>query len=129
LSATPIDIVTSFVAAWNRKDRRAVREAMRDDVVCHGIPLPPAIGIDETMTMLDTFFAAKEIDWSIVHIAASDRTVLTERIDRFRYPGTDWVQVRAMGIFEIDPEGRISAWRDYFDLGELEQALPKTNQG
>lgn len=126
MSGTPIDIVIDFVDAWNRKDRDAVMKAMRDDVVCQGIPLPPATGMVETMELLDTFFAAEEIDWSIVHIAANGNSVLTERVDRFRYPGADWVEVRAMGIFELDTDGRIAAWRDYFDLAELLNALPKS---
>jgi limonene-1,2-epoxide hydrolase len=53
--------------------------------------------------------------WEIVQIAAAGNVVLTERIDRFI--GADKkVELPVMGAFEIR-DGKIAAWRDYFDLG------------
>lgn len=117
-------VVVNFIAAWNRRDRTAVMCAMYEDVICQGMPLPAAVGRAEAMALLDIFFTAEEIEWSICAIAACGSMVLTERVDRFRFAGRDWAEVRAMGVFEIDADGRIAGWRDYFDLGELERALP-----
>ena len=62
--------------------------------------------------------------WQLHAIASHDRTVHTERTDRFRFPGMDWTQVRAAGVFEVAEDGRIRAWRDYFDMVELVASMP-----
>jgi limonene-1,2-epoxide hydrolase len=122
--ADSIGVVEDLVAAFNRRDRAAVYAALHDDIVCVGIPLPPAHGKAAATALLDPFFAAEEIGWQIIAVAGSGPTVLTERIDRFRFTGQDWTAVRAAGVFEIAEDGRIIAWRDYFDMAELLAALP-----
>ena len=42
---------------------------------------------------------------------------MNERTDRAKIDGV-WREVRVMGVFEFR-DGRISAWRDYFDAAEL----------
>ena len=120
----PIVTIETFIAAWNRRDRDAIVTALHEDVICAGIPLPPACGREATMALLDPFLQAQDIDWQILGIAAAGNTIMTERLDRFRFSGMDWTEVRAAGIFELDANGRIIAWRDYFDLAELVAALP-----
>ncbi|MBL8649511.1 MAG: nuclear transport factor 2 family protein [Sphingopyxis sp.] len=120
----PVAVVEALVAAFNRRDSAAIADLLAEDIVCAGIPLDPAHGRAATMDMLAPFLAAEAVDWRILAIAANDRIVFTERDDRFRFVGQDWTSVRAAGVFEIDGDGRIVAWRDYFDLAELERALP-----
>lgn len=124
----PTASIQSFIEAWNRRDRPAIAAALHDDIVCVGIPLPPAHGRDATMALLDPFLAAEEIDWRVLNIAAAGKIVLTERLDRFRFAGADWTEVRAAGIFELDADGLILAWRDYFDMAELVAALPPQSE-
>ncbi|MBB5685909.1 limonene-1,2-epoxide hydrolase family protein [Sphingobium boeckii] len=121
----PIAIIQAFIQAWNQRDRTAIRAALHEDVVCAGIPLPPAYGREAAMALLDPFLLAAEIDWQISAIAGSGNIVMTERRDRFRFPGMGWTEVRAAGIFELDDDGRIIAWRDYFDMAELIAAMPR----
>lgn len=120
----PVAVVEALVAAFNRRDTRAIAELLAADIVCAGIPLEPAHGRAATMDMLAPFLTAEAIDWRILAIAANGNFVFTERDDRFRFAGQDWTAVRAAGVFEIDADGRIAAWRDYFDLAELERAMP-----
>lgn len=122
--ARAVAVVEALVAAFNRRDRAAVEDLLADEVVCAGMPLDPAVGKAAAMDLLAPFLAAEEIDWQIHAIAANGNKVLTERNDRFRFAGRDWTAVRAAGVFEIDGDGRIAAWRDYFDLAELERAMP-----
>lgn len=117
-------VVSSLVEAFNRRDRAGVAALLDENVVCHGIPLPPAHGLSQTMALLDPFLAAEAIDWRVTAMAARGSTVLTERVDRFRFAGQDWTQVRAAGVFEIGQDGRIIHWRDYFDMAELVAAMP-----
>jgi limonene-1,2-epoxide hydrolase len=46
--------------------------------------------------------------------------VLTERTDKFLVGGT-WRAIRVMGTFEVNTEGKIARWRDYFDLAEFQR--------
>lgn len=124
MTADPVAVVEALFAAFNRRDAAAIAELLAEDIICAGIPLEPAHGRAATMAMLAPFLAAEAIDWRILAIAANGTTVFTERDDRFRFAGKDWTAVRAAGVFEIDTNGRIAAWRDYFDLAELERAMP-----
>lgn len=57
----------------------------------------------------------------LVRIAEVDGAVWSERVDHVRLPdGTVAASVRVVGVMEINSEGRVSAWREYFDgrLGE-----------
>lgn len=121
----PIATVRAFIAAWNRKDRAALAEALHPDAVCEGVSLPPpAHGRAASLALFDPFLAADELDWTIINIAAAGRSVFTERVDRFHYKDMDWTTVRACGYFELDEAGLITIWRDYFDKAECIDAMP-----
>jgi limonene-1,2-epoxide hydrolase len=49
--------------------------------------------------------------------------VFTERIDTVHMTGKD-LTVHAVGVFEVDSDGKITSWRDYFDMKEIEAQLP-----
>lgn len=120
----PQIVVEALIDAFNRRDPAAVAALLQDDVVCIGIPLPPGRGKAATLDLLAPFLAAEVIDWQLHASAVNGRTVFTERTDRFRFEGAGWTQVRAAGVFEIGEDGRIAAWRDYFDMAELLAAMP-----
>lgn len=124
MSTDPAGVAKALIAAFNRRDGAGVAALLHDAVVCHGIPLEPAHGRAAAMAMLAPFLAAEAIDWEILALAVAGRKVLTERIDRFRFAGQDWTAVRAAGILEISDDGRVIAWRDYFDMQELMAAMP-----
>ena len=79
------------------------------------MPIQPIQGKDAIKGIIEQFLAPFERgDWEIIQIAASGDVVLTERIDRFI--GTDkTIELPVMGTFEMS-DGKISAWRDYFDM-------------
>jgi limonene-1,2-epoxide hydrolase len=109
------DVVTRFCDAWSRRDVDELLSFFTPDAVYHNVPIDPAVGHDAIRNMLDLFVpASSEIVFEIVHIAASDNVVLTERVDRFQM-GERRVELPVMGVFEIR-EGKIAAWRDYFDM-------------
>jgi limonene-1,2-epoxide hydrolase len=63
------------------------------------------------------------LPWEIRHIVADGDTVLTERVDHFMV-GESRISVPCMGIFELR-DGKIAAWRDYWDLRQFERQLPE----
>ena len=49
--------------------------------------------------------------------------VLNERTDTFRI-GEHSITLRVMGVFELT-DGKITAWRDYFDMNQYLSQLPQ----
>jgi limonene-1,2-epoxide hydrolase len=121
----PIDVVRSFIAAWNANDLARVLDHLHDDIHYHNIPLEPLRGLPAVRQYLEGIGPFDWIDWKLLAIAASGNQVLTERSDDFSLRGTE-VRLPLMGIFEVT-DGKISAWRDYFDLAMYRRQLaPKS---
>jgi len=117
-------IVTDFVKAWNALDTERVMSFFTPDCVYHNMPMDPVQGTEAIRGLIQSFAGmAREIDWIVHQIAETPSgIVLTERTDRFLI-GEKWVALPVMGAFELR-DGKISAWRDYFDLNQFNQQLP-----
>lgn len=114
--STPAEVVRSFCEAWSSRDIDEILGYFADDAVYHNMPLEPAVGKDAIRALLGFFVpGSSEISFEIVHLVADGNVVLTERVDRFRMGDRD-VVLPVMGVFEI-ADGKIAAWRDYFDMG------------
>ena len=115
-------IVRDLCEAVRKHDAEALRPFFTDDVVYHNIPMDPAVGIDAAIAVVDGFFAMSEsLVIETLHLAVRDNVVLTERIDTFTV-GKIVAPLPVMGTFEIR-DGKISAWRDYFDMGQITKML------
>lgn len=109
-------IVRDFCAAVPRRDIEKLCGFFTDDAVYHNIPIDPVTGRDAIESILQQFIGpAAEAEFEIVALAVSGNKVLTERIDRFVIAGKK-IELPVMGTFEVTPDGKISAWRDYFDM-------------
>lgn len=119
-----LSVVRSFIEAWGRNDLQEILSFFADDCVYHNMPIEPARGIDATRAMIQGFSSmASRVDWRLHQVAESESgVVLTERTDRFEIGGR-WVELPVMGSFELR-EGKIVAWRDYFDLAQFQRQLP-----
>jgi len=119
-------IVNDFIEAWNTKDLDRVMSFFADDCVYHNIPVDPVKGLEAIRGVVQGFAgAAKEIEWTVHQIAESESgVVLTERTDKFLF-GEKWVSLPVMGAFEIT-NGKISAWRDYFDMPQFQKQMAET---
>jgi limonene-1,2-epoxide hydrolase len=111
-------VVRDMCDTFAKHDAEALRPFFTDDVVYHNIPMDPAVGLDATIAFIDGFFAmCQGLVIETTHLAVRDNVVLTERIDTFTV-GEIVAALPVMGTFEIR-DGKISAWRDYFDLGQI----------
>jgi limonene-1,2-epoxide hydrolase len=116
--ADPELVVRAFCDAFDGRDAERLRPFFADDVVYHNIPLEPAVGIDATVAFIEGFFGMCDtMTIETVHLAVRGDVVLTERIDTFTI-GDKVAPLPVMGTFEVR-DGRISAWRDYFDMGQV----------
>ena len=111
-------VVRTFCDAFDGRNAEALRPFFTDDVVYHNIPVEPAVGVDATIAFIEGFFGMCEsMTIETVHLAVRGNVVLTERIDTFTIGGVT-APLPVMGTFEVR-DGRISAWRDYFDMGQV----------
>ena len=113
--SSEIQVVEQFIAAFNDKDVDTVMSFFTSDAVYHNMPGPPAQGTEAIRNLIESFVnGASAIDWETLAIAQTGNKVLTERIDRFVF-GDKKVDLPVMGTVAIH-DGKISAWRDYFDM-------------
>lgn len=119
----PEDVVDAMIAACNARDIEGALACFDEDVFYHNVPLEPVTGHAGVRAVLEPFLgAAQEVDW-VVHKSVSNGVdcVMNERTDRFLMP-KGWAEMPVMGVFEVK-DGKISAWRDYFDLAAAKPLL------
>lgn len=125
LAMSNSDIITAFCAVWAAKDVDKIMDFFTDDAVYHNIPVDPAsVGKDQIRAVIESFTTAPESIEFAVHNQAetADGVVMNERTDSFKI-GDTTINLRVMGTFELS-DGKISAWRDYFDLQQYMSQLP-----
>lgn len=113
----PETVVREFCAAWSRLDLDELVGYFTADAVYHNIPVAPVEGVDAIRATIEMFTAGVDrIEFRVRNLAAAGAVVLTERVDVFVQPDRT-IELPVMGTFEIR-DGRIAAWRDYFDLNQ-----------
>ena len=115
-------LVREFCAAWSKLDPDVLADYFTEDAVYHNIPLQPLSGRDAIREFIAGFLAgAGSAEFRIGHLLAAGDVVMNERVDAFRMGGRE-IAIPVVGIFEIR-DGKIAAWRDYFDMGQVTAAL------
>jgi limonene-1,2-epoxide hydrolase len=116
---SPLDLVRRFCAAWSDGlGAEDLAEFFTDDAVYHNIPIAPVTGKKDIASTISSFTAGVEgIEFRVLNIAAEGSVVLTERVDVFKLPDKS-IELPVMGTFEVT-EGKIAAWRDYFDMNQF----------
>jgi limonene-1,2-epoxide hydrolase len=112
-------IVREFCAAWSRLDADELTNYFTDDAVYHNMPMDPLNGREAIRGFLAGFLAGVTFaEFEIKHMVSSGDVVMTERTDHFTMNDKKG-GFPVMGIFELTPDGKIAAWRDYFDLAQV----------
>lgn len=97
----------------------AIASLTTEDLVWSNTGLPDAAGREAVLAFVEGMHSgmgASGLKVDILNIAASGNVVLTERVDRFlNADGVEFLSVDVMGTFEVR-DGKVFAWRDYFDL-------------
>lgn len=111
--------VTAFCNALTRGQLDEAMSLIAADCVYHNIPLEPVTGAAAIRATLQGFvqmLGAIEID-TLKQVAVGD-VVMNERIDSFTPPGKTRYGLPVAGVFEVK-NGKITAWRDYFDVRQF----------
>jgi limonene-1,2-epoxide hydrolase len=119
----PISIVSEFCASWATPDLDVLMAYFAPDAVYHNIPVEPVEGVDAIRATIAGFMTGVErCEFTMKHIAAAGDIVLTERVDSFIFP-KGRIDLPVSGTFEVR-DGKIVAWRDYFDLNQFMSQMP-----
>jgi limonene-1,2-epoxide hydrolase len=123
-------VVTEFMDAWGDGTRRdpdveKILSMLSDDIVWQlWVPGGPtlrgreAIRADiERQVGFATFMRCGPI-----HVASNGHIVFTERTDEFRSRDLV-VEHHLVAVFEVDDDGKIAAWREYFDPEDVNRQL------
>ena len=107
-------VVTDFLAAWERGNIDEIMSFFATDAVYHNIPVPAVHGAP---AIREAFLGFAKLMDSIVienlNVVAAGDVVFTERIDKFRSRSVS-LDLPVAGVFEVR-NGKIVAHRDYFD--------------
>ena len=111
-------VVDDFIASWKGGDMDRIMSHLSSDCAYHNIPWEPVQGTEAIRKTLEGFMkGVSQIEFVVHKTAEAGDTVMNERTDRFQIKG-QWLDLPVMGVFELR-DGRITAWRDYFDLSHL----------
>ena len=115
-------LIRNFCDEWDtaKPDVQRLLTYFTDDAVYHNMPVAPIEGkeaIGQALTGLFSDVQSKgfEVRWQI----ATDDLVMNERVDHLERDGKEIV-IPVCGVFEIR-DGKISAWREYWDFGAWTQ--------
>lgn len=111
-------VVQSLADSWAAMDLDRIMAHFTDDAVYHNIPMAPAEGAEAVREAIAGFLAMAEsvVFETLLEVADGD-VVMNERVDTFVIGGNP-TPVKVMGVFELR-DGKIAAWRDYFDMAGL----------
>ena len=126
----PADVVSEFIGAIEAGQLEAALGLLTDDCEYDNVPFGPVHGRDAVRDLLGPFIARfDEVRWIVEHQVASGTpdagVVMNERRDRFR-SGDTWAELSVAGLFVVR-HGRITLWRDYFDLAQFQRAFALPN--
>jgi limonene-1,2-epoxide hydrolase len=119
------DTIRRFLAAWGDETQRADVDQIVSMFAPDGqwtlyVPGGPVIrGRDALRTEIQRQMGY--VAWTqcrLLHIVSNGQCVMTERADRFCKNGRV-VEHQLMAVFELDSQGLITVWREYFDLFDL----------
>ena len=120
MSESAETVVRKFHAAWLQSDLDELVSFFSDDAVYTDGPRGVHHGIDAIRAELGTMVKivpSTSID--IKKLVAEGGTVMVERVDSFKLGGKPF-DLEVAAVFDVDDNGRIKRWRDYYDLKSLE---------
>jgi limonene-1,2-epoxide hydrolase len=124
------DVVLEFMAAWGdgtqeKPDIDKIVSMFAEDAVWQlWIPGGPTLrgraAIEKDIHRQLVF--ATYMRCGLINMTSDDRTVSTERLDHFISNGTK-IDHYLVAVFEVDEDGKIAAWREYFDSADINRQL------
>jgi len=126
---TPDQIVATFIDRIVAKDLDGACELVTDDVEYDNVPMGKNAGPDGIKAVLGAMVDGVGTVEFVIHRQVSiGNLVVNERTDRFEVNGA-WIDLPVAGFFEVNEQGLITLWRDYFDVPTLMDQMQKIAGG
>lgn len=114
---SPESVVRRYLKAWEDPELDDLLSFFTDDAVYVDGPRGTHHGRDAIRSELQAQLAMRfsDVVMEVRAVLADGRTVMMEREDRFTVAGRPF-SYGSMAVFEVENDGRISGWREYYDL-------------
>jgi limonene-1,2-epoxide hydrolase len=112
-------IAREFFASWRDMTGDGFAAFFSDDGVHLDRPLGEHRGRDAIRAAAEEF---PPTDVELKTVVSANGTVMVERVDRFDLRGVS-VELPVAGVLEIDEDGRIRRFTDYYDLKSIVDQL------
>ncbi len=117
-------VVNDLFAAWTRLNLDEVMGLFAEDGVWDNVPMSPAKGKQAIREMTNGFMKdATSFSAKILRTVHEGNVVCNERVDTIVMKNGKKAEIPVAGMFEIDNNGKIKVWRDYFDLASFTKQL------
>jgi limonene-1,2-epoxide hydrolase len=126
------EVVKKFLVGIGDASIPVMEQAFHDhtavDMLWTQPGLPDCTTIDENIGLMrflhdKTDYASGSIEFR--NVIAQDNIVMCERVDVLsQKDGSHWVTVPVNAVFEMNADGKIQVWREYFDPTELVSLVP-----
>jgi limonene-1,2-epoxide hydrolase len=116
------ELVGAFIGAIEKGDVEGALQYLADDCEYDNVPMSKAIGHEEIRNTLAMFVSPDNpAEFKVLRQAATGNVVMNERIDSLKIAGKS-IEIKVAGVWEVQGD-KITLWRDYFDMGELNAQL------
>jgi limonene-1,2-epoxide hydrolase len=123
MTRSPDEVVTEFCNKWLAANPDELADYFTDDAVYHNIPMEPVHGREAIREFIAGFTAGFDgIDFQVHRQISDGNVVMNERTDVMRRKDGGEIPLPVTGVFEL-VDGKIAAWRDYFDLATVTSAF------
>lgn len=113
------ELVLRFFAAWAEPDAEEIRTFFHDDAVWVDGPQGVRRGAAAIATeVAEQLKAVGGVKVDVTAMVGDGRTVMVEQVSRARVGDTP-VSTVVMAVFEFDADGRITQWREAYDLKSM----------
>jgi limonene-1,2-epoxide hydrolase len=113
--------VEVLLSSLQDQDFDTAAAVLDDNLVYQNVGLPTIRGRARAMKLLRGMEGRARFEVKTHRIAVNGSSVLTERTDVLVF-GPVRLQFWVCGVFEVS-DGRITLWRDYFDVWDMTKAL------
>ena len=115
--------IENFMTAMQNHDIDSAGAALDENLAYQNVGFPTIRGRARAMKLFRSMQGRVGFEVKIHRIAVNGSTVLTERTDALVF-GRVRLQFWVCGVFEVT-DGRITLWRDYFDMFDFTKALAR----
>lgn len=122
-------VVREFIECWSQGDARKLADYFSDDAVVWNDGSTTVRGRDAIHEHFKMQLSmCTDCDFEITQTSVSGNVVFNERVDRMKIMGAP-IELPVAGVFEVDDAGKLTAWRDYFDLNAVMTVLSAAGIG